>query len=346
MTMRVAVLYDLDDIRIEERAIPQTPQGGILVQMAASGICSGDFLPWYIRRKAPLVFGHEPAGVIAEVSSIESPRDDSGREFRTGDRVFVHHHAPCFMCYACARSDYVQCATWRSSALDPGGMAEYFATPAGNIRDTLRVPEGMPTVDATLVEPLACVVKSLTRSRAGTGDTLYVVGLGVMGLMHVALAVGAGMHVVASDFRPERREAAVALGAGFVVDAAAPDAQSQIREHLKGHGPDAVVCGPGSADALQHSIATVVDGGTVVLFTPLEPGEDFALDQAGMYFRDLTLVASYSCGPADTRRALAHIDAGLVTAAKLGAVRYSFHAVAEAFTHMREGRVIKAIVAV
>ena len=346
MTMRVAMLYDLDDIRIEERAIPATPAGGILVRMSASGICSGDFLPWYIRRKAPLVFGHEPAGVIAEVSAAESPCDDLGREFRTGDRVFVHHHAPCFMCYACARGDYVQCATWRSSAIDPGGMAEFFAAPATNIRDTLRVPEGMPIVDATLVEPLACVVKSLTRSRVAPGDTLYVVGLGVMGLMHVALAVNEGVHVVASDFVPERREAATALGAGFVVDAGAADAGMQIREHLKGHGPDAVVCGPGTAQALQHAIASVLGGGTVVMFTPLEPGQVFEFGQAEAYFRDVTLTASYSCGPSDTRRALTLIDQGHVTAAKLGAQRYAFHAVADAFAHMRAGRVVKAIVTV
>ena len=59
--MRAAVLYDVDDIRIEERAIPELREGDILVRTVASGICSGDVMPWYIRRKAPLVLGHEPA---------------------------------------------------------------------------------------------------------------------------------------------------------------------------------------------------------------------------------------------------------------------------------------------
>ncbi len=92
-SMQAAVLYDIDDIRIEERPVPALSDGDVLVRAAASGICSGDVMAWYIRRKAPLVLGHEPAGVVAEV------RGES--EFAVGDRVFVHHHAPCFECRAC-----------------------------------------------------------------------------------------------------------------------------------------------------------------------------------------------------------------------------------------------------
>ena len=55
--MRAAVLYDVDDIRIEERPVPKFGDGDVLVRAAASGICSGDVMAWYIRRKAPLVLG-------------------------------------------------------------------------------------------------------------------------------------------------------------------------------------------------------------------------------------------------------------------------------------------------
>ncbi len=65
-TMRAAVLYDVEDLRIEERPVPAIGEGEVLVRVQASGICSGDVMPWYIRRKAPLVLGHEPAGVVVE----------------------------------------------------------------------------------------------------------------------------------------------------------------------------------------------------------------------------------------------------------------------------------------
>ena len=85
--MRVARLYDFGDIRVEQSARPEPGPGDILVRTRACGICSGDIMPWYIRRKAPLVLGHEPVGVVEEIG-----RDVSG--FKPGERVFVHHHAP------------------------------------------------------------------------------------------------------------------------------------------------------------------------------------------------------------------------------------------------------------
>lgn len=332
--MRAAVLYDLDDIRIEERAIPALRDGDVLVRTEASGICSGDVMPWYIRRKAPLVFGHEPAGTIVDVRG-EVP-------FAVGERVFVHHHAPCFHCRACARRDYVQCATWRASALEPGAMAEYFRVPAINLGDTLRLPSGLDAVAGALVEPLACVVKSLRRAQPKPDDLVYVVGCGVMGLMHVALARAWGFAAVASDFVAERRALAERLGA-LAVDAA-DDVVAALRARTGGRGAEIVVCGPGTPAALQQAIDAAAPGGTVLMFTPLEPGPPFAFDQNTAYFRDLALVASYSCGPDDTKAALALLGAGAITPDMLGVERRTFGEVAAAYDDLRSGRSIKPVV--
>ena len=132
--MQVARLYDFGDIRVEASARPEIGPTDILVRASACGICSGDIMPWYIRRKAPLVLGHEPVGVVEETGAAV-------RDFRRGDRVFIHHHAPCFECTACRRGEYVQCATWRATNLMPGGMAEYFLVSAANQRDTLKLPD-------------------------------------------------------------------------------------------------------------------------------------------------------------------------------------------------------------
>jgi L-iditol 2-dehydrogenase len=331
--MRAAVLYDVDDIRIEERPVPELRGGDVLVQTRASGICSGDLMPWYIRRKAPLVFGHEPAGVVVAVSE--------GTPFAPGDRVFAHHHAPCFACEACRRQDYVQCTTWRATALEPGGMAEFFRVPAENLRDTLRLPDGVGFVAGSLVEPLGCVVKSIRRARLREGDTLYVIGLGIMGLLHVALARTHGVRIVASDFLAPRRALAEQMGA-IALDAAADPLQG-LRELTGGRGAEVVICGPGSAAALQHAIDAAAPGGTVVMFTPLEPGAPFALDQSEIYFRDLTLVASYSCGPQDTREALSALASGRVRPEEVGVAEVAFDDVPSAYRAMRDAGVVKPV---
>jgi L-iditol 2-dehydrogenase len=323
--MRAAVLYDVDDIRIEERPVPHIGPGELLVHTRASGICTGDVMAWYVRRKAPLVLGHEPSGVVAAVG-------EGVTEFRVGDRVFVHHHAPCFECDVCARGDYVQCATWRRTSIDPGGLAEYFRVPRENTSDTLRLPDGVPLIDGSLVEPLACVVKSLRRSGLQPHQQIYIIGLGVMGLMHGLIALSMGAGVSGTDFLEERRAFAKTLG----IEAVHPDENSG--------GADVVICGPGSPEALRNAIAAVAPGGTVVMFTPLEPGVPFTFDPNDLYFRDVKLVTSYSCGPQDTRDALALIERGIVTAQRLGATEYPLEEAPAAYDALRHSRIIKPIV--
>lgn len=324
-TMQAAVLYDVDDIRIEERKIPEIGPGELLVRTRASGICTGDVMAWYVRRKAPLVLGHEPCGVIAAVGQGVA-------EFAPGDRVFVHHHAPCFNCRACERGDYVQCATWRKTSIDPGGLAEFFRVPKENVGDTLRLPESVPFVDGSLVEPLACVVKSIRRSGLRSGDSVYIIGLGVMGLMHALVALSMGANVSGTDFLEERRTFASGLG----VNAVSP--QDGFT------GADVVICGPGSPEALRDAFAAVAPGGTVVMFTPLEPGVPLTLDPNDLYFRDVTLVTSYSCGPDDTKESLRLIEQRTVTAERLGAVIYPLREAAQAYAALRGSQILKPIV--
>jgi L-iditol 2-dehydrogenase len=326
--MQAAVLYDVNDIRIEERPVPELSDGDVLVRAAASGICSGDVMAWYIRRKAPLVLGHEPAGIVAEV------RGES--EFAVGDRVFVHHHAPCFECRACRRGNYVQCATWRATKIDPGGIAEYFRVARENQRDTLVLPATVPFPDASLVEPLACVIKSLRRSGLRAGDRCYVIGLGVMGLLHVLAARAMGAEVVGGDFIGERRELAERSGATAVH----PDDARRVLAD----GADVVICGPGTAGALETAVEMAAPGGTVVTFTPFPPEVPVTIDSQRFYFGDLRVVASYSCGPDDTRAALAMIEQGIVTAEKVGATLVSLAQVPGAYRELAESKIVKPIV--
>ncbi len=80
------------------------------------------------------------------------------------------------------------------------------------------------------------------------------------------------------------------------------------------------------------------------MFTPLEPHERYAFDQNAAYFRDVRLVASYSCGPQDTAEALRLIAGGAVTAARLGVDEYPFPRVDEAYRAMKAAAVVKAVV--
>jgi L-iditol 2-dehydrogenase len=351
--MRAAVMYAVDDIRIEERPLPALRDGDVLLRMAACGVCGSDMMPWYVKKKAPFVFGHEPSGTVVALGG-----DGVAAPFALGERVFVHHHAPCLLCEECRTGRFVHCATWRATFIDPGGMAEYVRVPRANLADAFPLPAALSFADGSLIEPLACVVKSLRRAFADElrdgavpsdpgarpllGRSLYVIGCGVTGLMHVALASALGAAVYGSDFNEERLALARELGARatFVPDAAL----AGLHGATAGALVDATICGPGSPAALGHAVDTVRNDGTLVMFTPIAPDERFALDQSAAYFRDLRLINSYSCGPVDTRDSLRAIERGIVNAARLRVTEFAFPNVARAFAAMSEAEVVKAIV--
>jgi len=338
MSMQVARLYDFGDIRLEQSPRPQPGPDDLLVRVTACGICSGDIMPWYIRRKAPLVLGHEPVGVVAEAGTAV-------RNFRPGDRVFVHHHAPCFNCGPCRRGEYVQCSTWRASHIIPGGMAEYFLVSSTNQRDTLKLPDDVDDLDAVLIEPAACVVKSLRRSGLRAGESVLIIGLGIMGMMHVKLArhLGAG-RIIGADLFEQRARRARQLGADHGIVVAGENLVDEVRELTGGAMADVVIVGPGTSRAIDAGIAAAGKAATVVQFTATPPEDEIVLKPHDIYFNETRLVPSYSCGPDDTRQAFELVRRRVLNARELITHRYPLTHINEAYKQAQNPDSLKVVV--
>ncbi|HBO85187.1 MAG: sorbitol dehydrogenase [Nitrospirae bacterium GWC2_42_7] len=338
--MKAAKLYSFNDIRIEDIPVPQMGAGDVIIKTKACGICSGDVMPWYIEKKAPVVLGHEPAGEIAALGKDVT-------SFKKGDRVFTHHHAPCFQCRYCKRGDYVQCATWKSSGIIPGGISEYILIPSINLEnDSIRLTEGVSYEDATLIEPTACVVKGLKRAKIRQGDTVLVIGLGVMGMMNILLAreYGAG-RIIGADMVKFRLDKAIALGADAVIDVSKADIYESLSNITNNEMAELVVVGPNSADVMSLGIRCVRSGGQALLFTPAKPGEKLTLDPNHLYFNDINIITSYSCGPYDTAEAFELIEKKVVSADKLVTHRFPIERTEEAFRLTADARdSLKAII--
>jgi L-iditol 2-dehydrogenase len=301
-TATAAIYYAPGDLRLEEVPLPPLERGEMLIRIRACGLCPSEVMDWYMARKAPVPLGHEPVGEVVEAAD--------GVAFRPGDRVFVHHHAPCLTCRFCARGDFVHCAVWRPRRLLPGGLATYGIAQAPAVAsDVMRVPEALSDDAAVFVEPLACVVKSVRRARVREGDRVLVIGLGVMGLLHLLVlrAVAAPGALLAADRVPER----LARGAG-VADAVIDTSRATLAEGVAdAGGADVVIVGPGSVEALEAGRRAVAPGGTLVVFTPTRPDEVWPLRVDEVFFNETTLVPSYSAGPNDTREALRLLTGGL-----------------------------------
>ena len=331
--MKVAKLYSFNDIRIEDIPIPKVGPKDALLKTKASGICSGDVMQWYIEKKAPLVLGHEPAGEIVEAGSDVT-------SFSAGDRVFVHHHAPCLTCRFCKRGDYVQCETWKKTRIIPGGISEYILIPEINLKnDTLNLPDNLSYEDGTIIEPLACAIKGFKKAQIRHGDIALVIGLGFMGVLNgiVAKRYGAG-RVIGADRIPYRLERAITLGFDDVIDISRVKIKEALNEITKGNMAELVIVCPNSVDALNDGISSIGPGGTVLMFAPVKPDERLTINPNDLYFKDISIVTSYSCGPMDTIDALEIIKEGTVRAEKLVTHRFPIEKTAEAFKLTAEAR--------
>src|SRR5512133_2342480 len=122
-TMRAAVYYNNNDVRLEELPVPAIGPGEALVHIKASGICGSDVLEWYRVPKAPIVLGHEVAGDVVEVG-------EGVTNVAVGDRVVLSHHVPCNTCRYCLTGNHTACHTLHTTNFDPGGFAEYVRMPA------------------------------------------------------------------------------------------------------------------------------------------------------------------------------------------------------------------------
>ncbi len=317
-------------VAVVEMPEPEIGPGEALVRTRVSGICGSDLLDWYVRSKAGSVLGHEIAGEIAKVG-------EGVTDFVPGERVVPHHHAPCFACRNCEAGEYVQCTEWRSSRLDPGGMAELVRVPAGNLaRDTHKVPGSVSDEEASFTEPLATVVKAFRRARFAAGRSFFCVGLGTTGQLALRLARASGaVGIAGADRVGSRLSLARESGAEDVVDVDREPLAAGAGRLSEGRGFDLVFVCPGKPEVIREAVDAVAPGGTLLLFTMAPPGETWAVDLNGLYFREIAVVPSYSCGPDDTREALGAIASGRIVVGDLVSHRFRIDEAGEAFARAR-----------
>jgi len=296
--MRVAMYYNNWDVRLEEVPTPQIGPGELLVKILASGICGSDVMEWYRIKKAPRVLGHEIAGEIVEIGSGVD-------RYKIGDRVFVSHHVPCNTCQYCLNGFHTLCDTLRSTNFDPGGFAEYLRVPKINVdRGIFILPDGVSFEDGVFIEPLACVLRGQRIARLRPGQSVFVIGSGISGVLHIALAWASGARwIIASDINEFRLKAAKRFGADETILAKEVN-PTKIREINQGRLADLVIVCAGTISAYIQALQSVDRGGTVLCFAPLEPGLNFVFPFFDFWNDGITLLSTYGGSPFDITNAI------------------------------------------
>ena len=231
---------------------PRCPEDGVLVRVAATGVCRSDWHAWQGHEPVPLphVPGHEFAGVIAEVG----PRV---RHRRVGERVTTPFVCGCGTCDFCRAGEAQVCPRQTQPGFTgPGSFAELVAVHAADL-NVVPLPDSVDLVTAaSLGCRFATAYRALTvHGRVRRGDSLVVHGCGGVGLSAVMIASALGARVVAVDLNDHALRLAKELGAEAAVDAG----QEPVRQvvELTGGGADVSLDAVGSAATAVASVSSL-----------------------------------------------------------------------------------------
>jgi L-iditol 2-dehydrogenase len=322
--MLAAVYHSNRDIRVDEVPRPVAGHGELLMKIEASGICGSDVMEWYRIKKAPIVLGHEVAGLVEQVG-------EGVTGFNPGDRIVATHHVPCNTCRYCRTGRHSVCDTLRTTTFQPGGFAQYVRLPPINVdRGVIKIPDNVTYEEASFVEPLACVVRALRISGLTPGMSVAVLGSGVSGVLMIqaAKAMGAG-EILATDLSDRRLEMAQRFGAHRVERADRLDTGTFQADQV-------LVCAA-AASAVTQALELVDRGGTILLFAPMEPGSTYPMPMFEIWNKNARIVHSYAGPPADMATAMDLIAAKRIDVAGMITHRLPLSETAKGFDLMLQG---------
>lgn len=285
--MKAWKFYGFGDMRLDELPMPEIREGWVLVRVEVfqpsvtevmrvkgSGVEGLEQVKKNLETKGPTqMFGHEFCGRVVETSR-------SVKRLHIGDRVALRTvRGPCGLCLPCREAHSADCLDRQWLGIDyPGCFAEFVAVPESIVR---QVPETLTPNESAVMQPFSSVVSNVDRAGIQTGDTVVVLGAGVLGLYaaQVARLKGAGK-IAISDVSEANLKLACELHFDIVIDANREKPVEVVKRETGGMGSDLTFeCAgghPAQGLAGGKTLAQAVDmakkGGKIVQLAHVLPG--------------------------------------------------------------------------
>jgi L-iditol 2-dehydrogenase len=239
--------------------------------VAACGICGSDVHGYdgaSGRRIPPLVMGHEAAGVVAAAGP-------GVNNFKPGDRVTFDSTVYCGECEFCRKGEInlcnnrqvigVSCKEFRRA----GAFAEFVVVPQ---RIVYHLPDALEFQEAAMLEAVSVALHGVRVSEMKGGETVLVIGAGMIGLLTLQAARAAGAaRVLVADIDQSRLKRAESVGADETLLLSGSELVQEILRRTGGRGVDLVLEAVGREETISASIASVRKGGTVTLIGNISP---------------------------------------------------------------------------
>ena len=323
--MKVATI-EKDKVVLNETPIIQLDdKKGAIVKVLGCGLCGSDIvkLREHISPEGT-VLGHE---IVAQIIELDTDTD-----FNVGDKIVTSHHIPCGTCKYCKNGNVSMCEHFKATNIRPGGFSEFVYVSEEHLKNVAyKLPENLTEIEASFYEPLGCCVRAVKRAKLNEGSKVLVVGLGSIGILMAQALKAFSMDVIGCDLIQDRVE----FLRSFNVDSVNNKDMTEDFEF------DAVFMTSGADKALDTALKYVRNGGTILVFssTPLNSG----YPNNEIYYRELTVLGSYSPSPIDLKDSLDLLSSGKVNVKGIS-TEYYLSEVQQAIEDTVANRIMKAYI--
>ena len=321
--MKIASIKD-NKIVMKEAPKPVLEGLGAIIKTFGCGLCGSDIVKFrHNLAKDGTVLGHEIVGEIIEINSKT--------DFKVGDKIVSAHHIPCFECSYCKNGNVSMCEHFKETNIKPGGFSEYIYLSEEHLQNiAYKIPENLTEVEASFYEPLGCCIRAIKRAELKEDSRVLVIGLGSIGILMGQGLKAYGHEVFGCDIIQERIDLANGLGIKA--------SNSMKMENLD---VDAVFMTSGADVTIDLALKMVRDGGKIMVFASTPKNFGYANNE--IYYRELTVMGSYSPAPIDLKDSIELLATGKVNVENLSTI-YSFADIEKAFCDTIDNTILKAYI--
>ena len=277
-------------VQMESRLIPKPESGEVLLKLRVVGFCGTDLFKLVSEEvSVGTVLGHEVVGEVLETGGSTS-------KFKIGDRVSVPHHVPCGKCVLCQRHSQTMCETFRENLLEPGGFADNILVRSRAVEEAARlIPNSISDEAAVFMEPAACVLRGVKRSKVNNSCYAVILGAGSMGILHclVLRASYPRISIIIVDPVEKRRVRAKKM-CDVLTAGSELDALNVVQNVTNKLGADAVFDTVGGSKVLNFALQLSRPGGAIILFAHADKGEKACFDINSLFKYERQIFGTYS----------------------------------------------------
>lgn len=299
-------------IEIQEYPIPEVSDDKVLVKVDACAICTWEQRVYTGVKKVdfPFIGGHEMVGKILKMG-----KNVDRRQWSVGDNVVVGVTLPCKNCYQCKSGNEQNCENFNHSKQQEGlpekgmgGLSSHLLVSTDNLFHISNVT----SEEATITEPLSCVLHSVETAEIELGDTVVVIGCGIMGLLHTMLSVKKGACVIVSDTNEERTALALKLGASYAINPEKEDLEQKVKEITGGIKAQVVFDTTPISKVAEDAVKSVANNGRLVLYSSFYPDTPISISPDWLHKSAAKLLGTANSNTVDFMKATRLLSQGII----------------------------------